>query len=57
MKKDFVMITSISTMMMLVIILIYTAILEILDLITSNKGCEVLTIKKLLAIGFYNVTL
>ena len=47
------MITSMSTMMMLVIILLYTTGLEILELITINRGCEVLTIKILLAIPFY----
>ena len=41
---------SMSTMMMHVIILMYTVGLEILELITSNRGCEVLTIKILLAI-------
>ena len=30
-----------------------TAKLKILELITSNRGCEVLTIKILLSIGFY----
>ena len=44
---------SISTMIMLVIILLYTVGLEILELIKSNRGCEVLTIKIMLAIGFY----
>ena len=47
------MTTSMSTMMIHVIILLDTAKLEILELITSNRGCEVLTIKILLAIGFY----
>ena len=42
-----------SMMMMLVIILLDTAKLEILELITSNRGCEVLTIKILLSIWFY----
>ena len=35
------------------IILIYTTGFKILELITSNRGCEVLTIKILLAIVFY----
>ena len=35
------------------IILLDTAGFKILELITSNRGCEVLTIKILLAIGFY----
>ena len=42
-----------STMMMHVIILLDTVGIEILELITSNRGCEVLTIKILLSIGFY----
>ena len=41
------MTTLMSTMMMHVIILMYTAGLEILELITSNRGCEVLTIKNI----------
>ena len=40
-------------MMMHVIILLDTIGLDILDSITSNRGCEVLTIKISLAIGFY----
>ena len=47
------MTTSMSTIMIHVIILLDTTKLEILELITSNRGCEVLTIKILLAIGFY----
>ena len=47
------MITLMSMMMMLVIILLYIEGLEILELITSNRGCEVFTIKILLAISFY----
>ena len=41
-----------STIMIHVIILMDTAKLEILELIISNRGCEVLTIKILLAIWF-----
>ena len=52
-----IMTMSMSMMMMHVTILMDNAGLEILELITSNRGCEVLTIKILLAIGFYNVTL
>ena len=44
---------SMSTMIIHVIILLDTTKLEILELIRSNRGCEVLTIKLLLAIGFY----
>ena len=50
----FMMMTTLMSMMMMhVIILMDTAGLEILELITSNTGCEILTIKILLAIGFY----
>ena len=44
---------SMSTMMIHFIILLDTAKLNILELITSNSGCEVFTIKILLVIGFY----
>ena len=44
---------SMSMMMMHVIILLDTVGIEILELITSNRGCEVLTIKILLSIEFY----
>ena len=48
------MTTLMSMMMMHVIILLDTVGIEILELITSNIGCEVLTIKILLSVLFYN---